>query len=186
MDYAFKHQLRCALFVPVPPPPYTGPSSAWQMESYWQRVWRRAAHHKDNPNFAIYFPQQQEGVRPHSMPPFFSRYFLLLEPNAPDFDRSLYLTVETQENKQMELIATKDAAGQYSVITDWEQYFGSVLEEWMKDKEKKLPSGECGYWKRWRKIRGRQRARPECRMPAANPRVCITCVNTAILARGAF
>ncbi len=151
MRTALGKNLSCALFVPVSPPPYGGPPDAWQMEGYWKRVWRSAftlCH--EFPNVALYGPNDVMVISPAAMPPFQSRFFLLLEPSGMEFESSLYLMVETVESKYMELIATKEGRGQYDLVVDWEQFFGGILQAWKDDKEKReLPKGTCGYWKRW-------------------------------------
>jgi transcriptional regulator with XRE-family HTH domain len=152
---ALQRNLYCALFVPVPPPPYSGPPSAWHLESYWQRVWRNAVaickrFLESGGNFAVYGPQSN-ALSPFVMPPFFSRYFFLLEPkDRDDYEKSLYLMVETAESKQLEFIATLDGPGQYSQVVDWEQYFIDVIGAWRRDY--KFPQGICGYWKQWEEM----------------------------------
>lgn len=145
---ALDKHLACAFFVPVPPPPYQGPPFAWQIEGYWKRVWRSAISFSKNFKIALYAPR--EGlVEASAMPPFQSRFFLLMEPKGHEheYDTALYLMLETEDDKQMHLIATKEGLGQYEPVVDWEQYFGAVLEAWTQTN--KLPEGDCGNWRRW-------------------------------------
>ena len=82
--------------------------------------------------------------------------FLYFEPSGSDYDTALYLMVETKEDKQMHLIATKEGLGQYEPVVDWEQYFNGVLEAWKQTK--KLPEGDCGYWRSWNEQQLAQRS----------------------------
>lgn len=157
-EEALKRNLFVAMFVPFPMTGGdTSSGSSLLLTGYSNRVWGSIFALNDKLRSSLgdreftkhrgtYGPKV--AAKPDSIlvPPFLSRYALLLEKNKRgDYDRTLYLWVETAENKQVQLIGTSDNEGADEQIQSWEAYFEGVITSWMKDNV--LPTHDSGYWR---------------------------------------
>ncbi|SRR5712692_8993317 len=123
------------------------------LAGYYNRVWGSVLEVRDRlqaeigreGNIGLYGPRQGIVDEPFLTPPFSSRYALLLEKNTRgDPDRSLYLSVETAENKHLQLIGTSNSDSTYEEIQNWEAFFNPVIAAWIADNS--LPHHDCGNW----------------------------------------
>jgi transcriptional regulator with XRE-family HTH domain len=155
-EQALKHNLFVAMFVPFPLPAGGKSASNLLLAAYYTRVWgsvfasverlRGEVNSKDlDKHLAIYGPKQPPKSELAMIPPFVSRYSLLLEKNEiGDFDKSLYLAVETADSKHLQLIGTHKDESATEQIQDWEAYFAGVINTWVKTVT--LPKHDSGYW----------------------------------------
>ncbi len=158
-EHALRKNLYLAMFVPFPT--YIGEpgsSSSLLLTGYFNRVWgsvlalrEQLRREIDDASFdrhlAIYGPAKEASIQDVFVPPFASRYSLLLEKekSSHNYKKSLYLAVETAERKDLQLIGTTDEESVYEQIQNWEAYFAGVVAAWSKSNA--LPTGECGYWR---------------------------------------
>jgi transcriptional regulator with XRE-family HTH domain len=156
---AFRKHLYVALFVPFPLTLRDAtPDSSLLLTGYNSRVWGSvfALYEKlrdeikgsaFDSHLATYGPRIAPDTQSLFIPPFQSRYSMFFEKNkSDDYDRSLYLSVETAENKNIQLIGTSADEAADDQIQSWEAYFGGVITAWMKNNE--LPNPDRGYWQR--------------------------------------
>ena len=156
-DLALKRNLFVAMFVPFPlvmGERHSGHSLL--LAGYYARVWgsvlasrerfRAGKSSKDiDSHLAIYGPKCPADTAAAMVPPFVSRYSLLIEKNEMGaFDKSLYLAVEASNSKQMQLVGSDKDEFASEQIQDWEAYYSGVVEAWMDNIS--LPRRDCGEW----------------------------------------
>lgn len=149
---AMKRNLSVAMFVPFPTiAPSTPSSSRMLLAGYYSRVWGSVLEVREklqaeigrDHNIGLYGPRN--GGEPWLIPPFGSRYALLLEKNDQgDAEKSLYISVETSRNKNLQLVGTTNDDASYEEIQNWEAFFNPVVAAWMSTDT--LPRNECGNW----------------------------------------
>jgi transcriptional regulator with XRE-family HTH domain len=156
-EQALKRNLFVAMFVPFPLLPGSGKSASnLLLAAYYTRVWgsvfasierlRGEINGKElDKHLAVYGLKQPTKSEVVMIPPFVSRYSLLLEKNEMgDFDKSLYLAVETADRKELQLIGSHKDESATEQIQDWEAYFAGVVSTWIKTTT--LPKHDSGYW----------------------------------------
>ena len=83
------------------------------------------------------------------MPPFYSRYGLLVEKADlaahADHQSSVLLWVETSQAKQMYIVASSNDLNVSEQVEAWEAYFSDLVQYWLRQRE--LPNETCGYWR---------------------------------------
>jgi transcriptional regulator with XRE-family HTH domain len=151
---AMKRTLSMAMFVPFPMAAPSSQSSARMLlAGYYSRVWGSVLDVRDrlqaevghDRNIGLYGPSQNTIGEPWFTPPFGSRYALLVQKNAQgDADKSLYITLETAQNKSLQLIGTASDDATFEEIQSWEAFFNPVITAWMTDNS--LPHHDCGTW----------------------------------------
>ena len=110
----------------------------------WQSLLARRAT-SAGPHGQNQLPKSWIGHEPWFTPPFGSRYALLFQKNAQgDADKSLYITLETAQNKSLQLIGTASDDATFEEIQSWEAFFNPVITAWMTDNS--LPHHDCGNW----------------------------------------
>jgi len=158
-EAALKKNLYTAMFVPFAiPTAEAAPTSMLLLSGYFARVWggvfasqerrREVLGAKElDKHIGIYGPRSSAKPDHLLIPPFVSRYSLLIEKGSDGgLTKSLYLAVETAETKTFQLIGTSEDENAAEQIQDWEAYFGPVVKVWVK--ETALPQRNCGYWQR--------------------------------------
>jgi transcriptional regulator with XRE-family HTH domain len=151
---AVRRELSVAMFVPYPMGlPASNSSSQMLLAGYYNRVWgsvlevreRLQAEVSAERKIAVYGPKTDIVTQPFLIPPFSSRYALLLEKKPQgDPDKSLYLSVETAEKKNLQLIGTAKNDATNEEIQNWEGFFNPIITAWMADNS--LPHQDCGNW----------------------------------------
>jgi transcriptional regulator with XRE-family HTH domain len=157
-EAALKHNLFIAMFVPFPLLPIDGHSASnLLLSAYCTRVWgsvfascerlRETADGKNiDKHLAVYGPSRTPKSDAIVIPPFVSRYSLLIEKDETGtFNKSLHIAVETATSKYLQLIGTDKDEAASEQIEDWEAYFGGVTNTWMKHAT--FPRADCGYWR---------------------------------------
>ena len=151
---AVKRELSVAMFVPYPMSlPASNSSAHMLLAGYYNRVWGSVLEVRDRlqaevgaeRKVAVYGPKTEIVTQPFLIPPFSSRYALVLEKKPQgDPDRTFYLSVETAEKKNLQLIGTAENDATYEEIQNWEGFFNPIITAWMADGS--LPHQDSGNW----------------------------------------